>query len=34
VIARLALVAAAVELEKTDPEAEENSVAQSRVAPY
>ncbi len=34
VIARLALVAAAVELEKTDPALEENSVAQSRVAPY
>jgi len=34
VIARLALVAAAVELEKTDPAQEENSTAQSRVAPY
>jgi glutamate--cysteine ligase len=34
VIARLALVAAAVELEKTDPAREENSTAQSRVAPY
>jgi len=34
VIARLALVAAAVELEKTDPALEENSTAQSRVAPY
>jgi glutamate--cysteine ligase len=34
VIARLALVAAAVELEKTDPALEENPVAQSRAAPY
>jgi glutamate--cysteine ligase len=34
VIARLALVAAAVELEKTDPALEENSTAQSRVAAY
>jgi len=34
VIARLALVAAALELEQTDPALEESAAAQPRVAPY